>query len=225
MRIREASEKTGLTVSNIRFYEKKGLLAPAREQESKYRDYNEGDIFRLQQIVLYRKMDLSVECISEILENKRTLDEALQKQLENLKEKKEQLDSMIHLCQEVQKDSSIDEEHLAYYLNYVKEEEEKGSRFGLVEEVLTDYAAVLRYEELFHPLFTCYSGKLQPLDRILRMIWGFLWISCPVLLLMVWGIDGELSAVKIVLCVVYAYCMWMMPVLQRKREKEDRYTG
>ena len=57
MRISEAAKITGLSVSNIRFYEKKGLLAPVREEESKYRDYAKEDIAQLKRIILYRKMN------------------------------------------------------------------------------------------------------------------------------------------------------------------------
>ena len=67
MRISEAAKETGLSVSNIRFYEKKGLLSPEREEESKYRDYTKEDIRRLKQIILYRKMNLPVEMIYLIL--------------------------------------------------------------------------------------------------------------------------------------------------------------
>ena len=63
MRIGEAAEKTGLSISNIRFYEKKGLIGPDREPDSKYRNYTEDDLERLNLIILYRKMELSVETI------------------------------------------------------------------------------------------------------------------------------------------------------------------
>ena len=46
MRISEVAKETGLSVSNIRFYEKKGLLSPERKEESNYRDYTEEDIKR-----------------------------------------------------------------------------------------------------------------------------------------------------------------------------------
>ena len=39
MRIGEIARRTGLNISNIRFYERKGLLCPDREDDSKYRDY------------------------------------------------------------------------------------------------------------------------------------------------------------------------------------------
>ena len=38
MRIGEVAKRTGLNVSNVRFYERKGLLAPVREEESNYRE-------------------------------------------------------------------------------------------------------------------------------------------------------------------------------------------
>ena len=50
MRINEAEELLGISKANIRFYEKQGLLTPQRG-ENRYRDYTDGDIDRLRQIV------------------------------------------------------------------------------------------------------------------------------------------------------------------------------
>lgn len=61
MKIGDVSKETGLSISNIRFYEKKGLLEPKRSQISKYREYSAEDIERLKQIILLRKMDFSIE--------------------------------------------------------------------------------------------------------------------------------------------------------------------
>lgn len=44
MKIGQAAQLTGLTISNIRFYERKGLLEPERKDQSKYRNYSEQDI-------------------------------------------------------------------------------------------------------------------------------------------------------------------------------------
>lgn len=60
MRIGEVAKLTGLSDSNIRFYEKKGLLASARVQESKYRDYTQEDVETLKRILLYRKLNISI---------------------------------------------------------------------------------------------------------------------------------------------------------------------
>lgn len=61
MKIGEVAEQTGLSISNIRFYEKKGLIEPKRNEQSKYRDYTEENVKRLKQIILYRKMDMPLE--------------------------------------------------------------------------------------------------------------------------------------------------------------------
>ena len=47
MKIGEAAKKAGISPGNIRFYEKKGLLKPSREESSSYRNYTEEDIERL----------------------------------------------------------------------------------------------------------------------------------------------------------------------------------
>lgn len=140
MRIGEISELTGLSISNIRFYEKKGLIEPAREAENKYREYTEADLRRLKQITLYRKMNLSIDTISMIIQEKLALEEALKKQLEELEKQKEMLEGSISLCQKVLENGVIKECEVDYYLNYVKEEEATGTRFAEWDEFLGDFA-------------------------------------------------------------------------------------
>lgn len=140
MRIGEISELTGLSISNIRFYEKKGLIEPAREAESKYREYTEADLQRLKQITLYRKMNLSIETISMIIQGRLTVEEAVAKQLEELEKQKEMLEGSIALCQKVLENGKIKDSEVDYYLNYVKEEESRGTHFAELDEFLGDFA-------------------------------------------------------------------------------------
>ena len=77
MRIGEIAELTGLSISNIRFYEKKGLMEPAREAENKYREYTEADLQRLKEIMLYRKMNLSIEQIAQIFDGNISVEKAV----------------------------------------------------------------------------------------------------------------------------------------------------
>ena len=59
MKIGEVANETGLSISNIRFYEKKGLLSPSRKEESGYRDYTKDDIKRLK--VLAENIEFTYE--------------------------------------------------------------------------------------------------------------------------------------------------------------------
>ena len=47
MKIKEVEERVGLTRSNIRFYEREGLLLVDRDQENNYRDYTEADVEKI----------------------------------------------------------------------------------------------------------------------------------------------------------------------------------
>lgn len=53
MKIGEAAKKAEISPGNIRFYEKKGLLKPKREESSSYRSYTEEDVERLKRITCF----------------------------------------------------------------------------------------------------------------------------------------------------------------------------
>ena len=82
MKIGQAAQLTGLTISNIRFYERKGLLEPERNDQSKYRNYSEQDIRRLKQIILYRKMNMPIEKIASMLDDPAVSEELVRQQLQ-----------------------------------------------------------------------------------------------------------------------------------------------
>ena len=139
MKISEAAKLTGLNVSSIRFYERKGLLLPQRENGSKYRDYTEADVQRMKQILLYRKMGIAVETIELILKGKSDLRKILTEQKISLENQITDLKGAAELCRLVMQESEIPEnEKLEEYLNYVYQEEKKGRKFADVQELLED---------------------------------------------------------------------------------------
>lgn len=140
MRISEAARLTGLADSNIRFYEKKGLLTPARKAESGYRDYSEEDVRRMKLILLYRKMDFSIENIEMLLKGNISVKDAFRKQEEELAARMEMLQGALDLCRMLDCEESMDDIDVDEYLNYVRDEEKKGRQFGSVELWLDDMA-------------------------------------------------------------------------------------
>ena len=46
MTIKDVEERTGLSRSNVRFYEKEKLVEPSRNESNGYRDYSENDVDR-----------------------------------------------------------------------------------------------------------------------------------------------------------------------------------
>ena len=80
MNIKQASEQSGVSTPNIRFYEKEGLLTPARRQGNDYRDYTAGDIRTLKLIRMLRMLDMPLPVIQRVLNGEQPLSEALQAQ-------------------------------------------------------------------------------------------------------------------------------------------------
>ena len=60
--ISQIAEKLHITTNKIR------LLTPMRESQNRYRKFGEEDIFRLETILLYRSLGLSIEAIQNILQ-------------------------------------------------------------------------------------------------------------------------------------------------------------
>ena len=136
MKIGEAAKETGLSISNIRFYEKKGLLEPARDQESKYRNYTEEDILRLKKIIIFRKMDLSVEQIAAMLKGKTDVKEVLKNQEQELFNKIREMEGALELCRILEKEEVTLDIEPEQYLDYIAQEEKKGKKFSKAEELL-----------------------------------------------------------------------------------------
>ena len=83
-------------------------------------------------------MDFSIEIISNILEEKITLEDVIENQLLELENKKDSIQSSIDLCQKIVSDGKFTSDDTDYYLAYVKEEEEKGKVFGRLDDFLDE---------------------------------------------------------------------------------------
>ncbi|MGN0569682.1 MAG: MerR family transcriptional regulator [Candidatus Fimenecus sp.] len=90
MTIKEVEELLSVSRSNIRFYEKEGLLNPERKGNN-YRDYSEQDIAVLKKILVLRKLGFTVEEISLMQKGELPLADAA---YENINRLEKELDSL-----------------------------------------------------------------------------------------------------------------------------------
>ena len=66
--VRKLSRLTGITVRTLHYYDEIGLLKPTSVGQNGYRYYGEDALFRLQQILFFREMDLGLQAIRDILD-------------------------------------------------------------------------------------------------------------------------------------------------------------
>lgn len=64
----EVATRFGLTVRTLHHYDETGLLHPSERSSAGYRLYSEHDLVRLQQIVVYRRLEMPLEEIRRVLE-------------------------------------------------------------------------------------------------------------------------------------------------------------
>lgn len=109
MTIKEVEEQTGLSRSNVRFYEKEKLITPARNESNGYRDYSDGDVENIKKIAYLRTLGISIEDIRNVIEEKAPLREVLQKQNDMLNGQIADLNRAKILCEKM-----LDAENMEY---------------------------------------------------------------------------------------------------------------
>ena len=94
--IKKLAEMAGVSTRTLRYYDEIGLLKPCRVNSSGYRIYGEKEIDILQQILLYRSMDIKLEDIQNIIANPNfNICQSLIEHRESLISRRNQLDQLI----------------------------------------------------------------------------------------------------------------------------------
>ena len=129
MKIKQVEELVGITRKNIRFYEEQGLLNVERA-ENGYREYHQEDVIRLQEIKLFRKMDISIEEMKSLFEKKKSLQICLEQHLRELEHRKEDLSKMQGMCERlILEHRSLDSLNEEDCLEEIEKMEKEGARF------------------------------------------------------------------------------------------------
>lgn len=100
--VNQVSKLTGVSIRTLQYYDKIGLLTPAKRTQAGYRLYDDTALERLQQILLFRELEFPLDMIGKILDSPdfdREL--ALTQQIELLSLKKQRLEKIIALAREI----------------------------------------------------------------------------------------------------------------------------
>ncbi|MFF2448507.1 MerR family transcriptional regulator [Neobacillus sp. NPDC058068] len=94
--VQKLGSLAGVSTRTLRYYDEIGILKPARINSSGYRIYGQKEVDRLQQILFYRELGVSLDSIKEIV-TAPSFDgaAALREHREKLLEKKEHLELLI----------------------------------------------------------------------------------------------------------------------------------
>ena len=99
MTVNEVSKLTGVSIRTLQYYDKIGLLHPAKYTEAGYRLYDDAALETLQQILLFRELEFPLKEIKEIISSPDfDRSKALGQQIELLRLKKEHIENLIELA-------------------------------------------------------------------------------------------------------------------------------
>ena len=95
--VRQLSKLAGITPRTLRYYDQIGLLKPSQVGENGYRYYGEEALLRLQQILLYRQLDMPLDGIQKIM-GRRDFDvlSALESHKDQLRKRIAQMERLVN---------------------------------------------------------------------------------------------------------------------------------
>ena len=107
MTVKQVSKLTGVSVRTLQYYDDIGLLSPSERTEVGYRLYEEAQLATLQEILLFRELEFPLKDIKAILDSPAyDKERALHQQIELLTLKKERLEGLIRLAEELKNEQS-----------------------------------------------------------------------------------------------------------------------
>ena len=100
MTTHEVEEMLSITKKTLIYYENEGLVKPARDSNN-YRNYNQEDVSRIKFILLLREMDVTIEEIKQIINDKKSIRDVLENKKDTLSE--EDLQMTLYILNESEK--------------------------------------------------------------------------------------------------------------------------
>ena len=136
--VQKLGKIAGVSTRTLRYYDEIGILKPARINSSGYRLYGQVEVDMLQQILFYRELDMTLDCIKDIvIQPSFDVAKALKEHRVELLRKKDRLDLLISNI-----DKSID---LAEGRNSMTDIEKfNGFKQKLVDDNEKKYGAEIR---------------------------------------------------------------------------------
>ena len=172
MKINKVEELVGITKKNIRFYEEKGLITPARNEDNRYREYSDEDVETLRKIKLLRQLSVPIDEIAKLQNGHLTLEDCMRRHRIYLDREEENIRQKKSICLQIEESKDqllqLDTEK---YFQLMKEMENEGVRFMNVNHVDKKRKA---------PIISAIVMIIMMIAIIALLVWGYITEPLPI---------------------------------------------
>ncbi len=181
--VKEMSEITGVSIRTLRYYDEIGLLKPTQLTEAGYRLYDNKSLEKLQQIMFFRELEISLTDISKIMDNPNyDKEQALLTQKSLLENKRNRLNGIIELITDVMKgvntmsfeafsDNDV-QKMLDHTLENMSEEilAEQVKKYGSLEKYREYLTLGFQNEHAVADVLKWYGSKEKAVEAVLQSV-------------------------------------------------------
>lgn len=135
MKIKEVSEKTGLSIDNLRYYERIGLIPPISRNKSGVREYDEVTLHWIKFVLNFKQAGASLEAIIDYIKLAQSEEDSKEARREILFEIKQDLEEKINKLQKCMDFANYKIEHYDSLCNPVTQEMIENWKLNKLKEI------------------------------------------------------------------------------------------
>lgn len=179
--VKEISEITGISIRTLRYYDEIGLLKPTQLSEAKYRLYDNKALEKLQEIMFFKEVGMSLDDIKRIMDNPNyDRKQAMLTQKFLLEQKRNRLNGIIELIDDVMKgvntmsfEAFSDEEIRKIFDHSIQLQDNESlnaiiQHYGSIEKFRESFTANFKDEKRVAELIKLYGSKDKALEACLQ---------------------------------------------------------
>ncbi|WP_394917751.1 MerR family transcriptional regulator [uncultured Robinsoniella sp.] len=179
--VKEVSDITGVSIRTLRYYDEIGLLKPTRLTEAGYRLYDNQALEKLQQIMFFREIEVSLSDIKEIMDSPGyDKEQVLLTQKALLEKKRNSLNGLIELITDVMKGvntmsfEAFNDKDVQQILDHMcecispEDLEQQIKKYGSVDKMREQMRENLKDEHTMADLIKWYGSKEKAVDAALQ---------------------------------------------------------
>lgn len=179
--VKEVSDITGVSIRTLRYYDEIGLLKPTRLTEAGYRLYDNQALEKLQQIMFFREIEVSLSEIKEIMDSPGyDKEQVLLTQKALLEKKRNSLNGLIELITDVMKGvntmsfEAFNDKDVQDVLDHMcecispEDLEQQIKKYGSMDKMREQMRENLKDEHTMAELIKWYGSKEKAVDAALQ---------------------------------------------------------